>query len=139
MTQSCASIPTGPSVLVLPGTGLSLDQFNRDNIICQQFAKQQIGGTQSQIEINSDHSNSANSRSSMYEDQFHYDIAYIQCMYAKGHQVPVYGQLTGVTPAQATSPYPPVPPFAPKPIATPPPLNQNELMPPPTEQFHQKK
>ena len=123
MIQGCASIPTGPSVLVLPGTGLSLDQFNKDNIICQQFAK--FGTTPNQIAPNIDHSNTS---ASIYEDQLHYDMAYIQCMYAKGHQVPVYGQLTGVTPAQITSPYPPVPPFAPK---------SNGLIPPPPEQVHQ--
>lgn len=123
MIQGCASIPTGPSVLVLPGTGLSLDQFDKDNFICQQFAK--LGTMPNQIAPNIDHSNAS---TSIYEDQLHYDMAYIQCMYAKGHQVPVYGQLTGVTPAQITSPYPPVPPFAPKP---------NSLIPPPSGQGHQ--
>jgi hypothetical protein len=34
---------------------------------------------------------------SMYELQQRYDIAYIQCMYAKGHQVPVSGQFAGPT------------------------------------------
>ena len=33
----------------------------------------------------------------MYADQQRYDAAYIQCMYAKGHQVPVVGQFSGAT------------------------------------------
>ena len=32
------------------------------------------------------------SRNSSYNFQQRYDNAYVQCMYAKGHQVPVYGQ-----------------------------------------------
>src|SRR5664280_3378296 len=41
----CASMPNGPSVMVLPGTGLSFDQFRNDTAICQQFAFSQVGGT----------------------------------------------------------------------------------------------
>ena len=41
----CASMPNGPSVMVLPGTGLSFDQFRNDNAICQQFAFSRVGGT----------------------------------------------------------------------------------------------
>src|SRR5664280_3501151 len=41
----CASMPNGPSVMVLPGTGMSFDQFRNDNAICQQFAFSQVGGT----------------------------------------------------------------------------------------------
>jgi hypothetical protein len=37
------------------------------------------------------------SGSSMSEVQQRYDVAYVQCMYAKGHQVPVSGQFSGVT------------------------------------------
>jgi len=107
-TLGCATIPTGPSVMVLPSVGLSLEQFSKDNMNCQQFATLQVGSPPNQDAINNN-ANTAQSSSSSYEDQFHYDIAYIQCMYVKGHQVPVQGQLTGVTPAQVTSPYPPMP------------------------------
>jgi hypothetical protein len=41
----CASMPNEPSVMVLPGTGISFDQFRNDNAICQQFAFSQVGGT----------------------------------------------------------------------------------------------
>jgi uncharacterized protein YcfJ len=49
-----------------------------------------------------------------YEAQRRYDIAYQQCMYAKGHLVPVYGRYT---PAQAPaySTPPPPPPGSPPP------------------------
>jgi len=117
----CASISNEPSVIVLPGTGLSLDQFSKDTIICQQFATQQVNGTNKQVAIST----------SAYETQLRFDIAYIQCMYTKGHQVPVYGQFTGVTPAQVTSPYPPDPLLAPKLIPNQP--HHNGLKPRPPE------
>lgn len=40
----CVSMPAGPSVMVLPGTGKSFDQFRADDYICRQFASEQIGG-----------------------------------------------------------------------------------------------
>jgi len=124
----CASIPTGPSIMVLPGNGLSLEQFSNDHIICQQFATRQVSGTLNQ----NGNANAAPSKySSIDDDQLHYDMAYIQCMHIKGHQVPVYGQFTGVTPAQVTSPYPPIPLPIPKltPSAKPTQPNHNDLMP----------
>ena len=41
---ACTTIPTGPSVMVLPGTGKSFDQFRADDADCQQYALSQIGG-----------------------------------------------------------------------------------------------
>ncbi len=130
--SGCTSIPTGPSVMVLPGNGLSLEHFSNDHIICQQFATRQVSGTSNQ----NSNTNAAPSTSSTNEDQLHYDMAYIQCMYVKGHQIPVYGQFTGVTPAQATSPYPPMPSLMPNliPSAKPTQLNHNGLMPPPPKE-----
>ena len=40
----CASIPTGPSVLVLQGSGKSFTQFSQDDFYCRDFALRQIGG-----------------------------------------------------------------------------------------------
>jgi outer membrane lipoprotein SlyB len=40
----CATIPVGPSVLVLPGSGKSFEQFQADNAVCRQFAEFQVGG-----------------------------------------------------------------------------------------------
>ncbi|MGZ5781055.1 MAG: YMGG-like glycine zipper-containing protein, partial [Burkholderiaceae bacterium] len=42
---ACVTAPTGPSVLVLPGTGKSFDQFREDDNVCKQFATGQIGNT----------------------------------------------------------------------------------------------
>lgn len=41
---ACTSMPTGPAVLVLPGTGKSFQQFRADDALCRQFALQGIGG-----------------------------------------------------------------------------------------------
>lgn len=40
----CAVVPTGPSVLALPGTSKTFDQFRRDDFNCRQFASGQNGG-----------------------------------------------------------------------------------------------
>ncbi len=41
---ACASAPVGPSVLVLPGSSKSFDQFRLDEIDCRQYASQSSGG-----------------------------------------------------------------------------------------------
>src|ERR1700704_5098541 len=41
---ACVSMPKGPSVMVLPGSGKSFDQFRYDDVECRQFADFQIGG-----------------------------------------------------------------------------------------------
>ncbi len=51
-----------------------------------------------------------------YETQQRYDWAYIQCMYAQGHRVPVSGQITNEPKLPATnSQIPPPPPGNPPP------------------------
>lgn len=41
---ACATFPAGPSVMVLPGTNKSFDQFRQDDYFCRQFAYEQVGG-----------------------------------------------------------------------------------------------
>jgi hypothetical protein len=41
---ACATIPAGPSVMAMPGTGKSFDQFRADDADCRQFALSQVGG-----------------------------------------------------------------------------------------------
>jgi hypothetical protein len=41
---ACTTIPTGPSVMAMPGTGKSFDQFRGDDAECRQFAYSQVGG-----------------------------------------------------------------------------------------------
>ena len=41
---ACTTIPSGPGVMVLPGTGKSFDQFRADDFECRQYANSQVGG-----------------------------------------------------------------------------------------------
>jgi hypothetical protein len=45
MLGACATIPNGPSVMAMPGTGKTFDEFRVDDASCRQFATDQIGGT----------------------------------------------------------------------------------------------
>jgi len=42
--SACATMPTGPAVMVLPGTGKNFDQFRFDDGACRQFAYDQVAG-----------------------------------------------------------------------------------------------
>ncbi len=164
LLTACASLPNAPSVMVLPGTGLSFDQFRQDDAVCKQYASFEVGGVNSPNPAATNNTiagaavgtavgaltgaaigggtgaaigagsglvaggaigaNSANYSS--YADQQRYDDAYIQCMYAKGHQVPVSGQFTGTSIQnsqflESSVPPPPPPHYsASKPIPLPP-------------------
>jgi len=41
--EGCVTMPTGPSVMVLPAPDKSFEQFQVDDVICRQWAAQQIG------------------------------------------------------------------------------------------------
>ncbi len=41
---ACVSLPTGPSVLALPGSGKNFDQFRADDASCRQYAQLQMNG-----------------------------------------------------------------------------------------------
>ena len=45
---ACTTIPSGPSMLVLPGTGKNFDQFRADDAECRQYASAQVGVTPQQ-------------------------------------------------------------------------------------------
>ena len=50
----CVSMPSGPSVLVLPGSGKNFDQFRGDDSYCKQYASEQVGGvTPNQASVSS--------------------------------------------------------------------------------------
>jgi outer membrane lipoprotein SlyB len=50
----CVSMPSGPGVMVLPGTDKSFDQFRADDMECRQFASSQVGGsTAEQAQVDS--------------------------------------------------------------------------------------
>jgi hypothetical protein len=77
LMNACAAVPTSPGVLVLPHAGTPLETFQEDDRECQGCASQQLRtGAQS-------------GGSSAATLQWRYDMAYVQCMYAKGHVVPL--------------------------------------------------
>ena len=167
---ACVSMPTGPSVMVLPGASKNFDQFRADDMDCRQFASSQVGGTTpNQAGENSGVQSAAlatvigaaagalvgGSRgagqgaaaglvigsasgagaagSSQRTLQQRYDIGYTQCMYSKGHQVPMAGRPVAPRPT-ATYYAPPPPPYAPPPPAAsvlPPPPTTGVVPPPP--------
>jgi hypothetical protein len=90
----CASTPEGPGVLVLPGSGRSFDQFRADDTECRRHAAAQASDGSQQ----------------------RYDFGYQQCMYARGHKVPVAGRYgeSREAPRRGT-PVPPPPPNQPPP------------------------
>jgi hypothetical protein len=96
---ACSTMPSGPSVLALPGTGKNFDVFHNDDQSCRQFVHSQIGTAQDKPD-------------SREEAQQNYDIGYIQCMYGKGHRVPVPEELLYSTQQEW---YPPPPPDMPAP------------------------
>ncbi|SRR5258706_280998 len=144
---ACVSMPSGPSIMVLPGSGKSFDQFRADDYECRQFANVQVGGADANqaaadsaarsaalgtvvgaaagaaiggrsgaavgagggLLIGSAAGADAGERSS-YGLQRRYDYAFVQCMYAKGHKVPVSGRFTTSAPAPSYTPPPPPPP-----------------------------
>lgn len=124
LVGACTVMPTGPSMLVLPGTGRSVDNFRYDDNECRQYAFAQIGGTSAQQAANQSAVGSAvgvnSAYASGYGTQRQYDNAYIQCMYAKGHRVPVpanmaYPRTVRSSGTTTGSDIPPPPPGTPPP------------------------
>lgn len=150
---ACTVMPTGPSMLVLPGTGRSMDSFRYDDNECRQYAYAQVGGTTTQQAANQAAVGSAvlgtavgavagaaiggsqgaavgagvglvggsavgtsSAYASGYGTQRQYDNAYIQCMYAKGHRVPVPANMAYPQAVRSNDPgIPPPPPGLPPP------------------------
>ena len=146
--SGCATMPSGPTVTVMPNPGKPFEVFMADDGACREWAQYQIGGTSPSQTANENLATGAvvgtvvgaglgalvgaatgnagagaaigagagllggtsiggNAAAvSGYELQRRYDIAYQQCMYAKGNQIP------GVVrrPARAYTPPPPPPP-----------------------------
>ncbi len=144
---ACATMPTGPSVMSLPGQGKSFEEFRQDDAVCRQFAFEQIGGVSGQQAAQDSAVKSAvvgtiigaaagaaigsasgdmgagaaigggagllygsavgssYASGSYYEAQRRYDYAYMQCMYAKGNQIPGYRR--SVIRRQESAPPPP--------------------------------
>jgi len=160
LMTACATVPTGPSVMVLPANGKSFEQFQADDAVCRQWSLQQTGMTTKQASVGNTVSGAAigtavgaaagaaigaaagspatgaavgagagllggtaigASAGSSSQDtvQRRYDMTYMQCMYAKGNQIPL---AKGSLPTTYTSPpaapavnVPPPPPGTPPP------------------------
>jgi len=169
--SACVTVPTGPSVLVLPGSRKTFDEFRADDAICRQFAFEQAGGmTAAQASTSSGVATAAVTTAigaaagaafgggqgaaigagaglllgsavgtsyawgSGFGVQTRYDFGYQQCMFAKGHRVPVSGRFAfsnSFPPAASAMPQnfsPPPPNFPPPP---PPPSSGAPPPPPP--------
>ncbi|QFY42812.1 glycine zipper family protein [Candidatus Methylospira mobilis] len=117
---ACATVPSGPTILALPGTGKNFEQFNGDDTVCRHFALLQAqGASPRQAAASSGLTGNdndigpvapretGNTDTSSAARQNNYDIAYIHCMYAKGHRVPVQGHLIYEDKQEAYAPPPP--------------------------------
>lgn len=148
---ACTTIPSGPNVLVLPGSGANFDQFRYDDNECRQFAAHQVGTSAEEAQVDSGVKSAAigagvgalagaiadgsrgagggaalgllfgavagagTANASGRSAQYRYDHSYQQCMYTKGHRVPVagghsrqqYQQYPQQAPQRAAPPPPP--------------------------------
>jgi hypothetical protein len=167
---ACATMPSGPAVPVMPGTGKSVDAFQQDAAACQQYAQAVLGGGAAPQAVNDRAAagavassavgaatgaiigsvsnqggqgaavgaglgllfgaiNAANASSAaQWQLQAQYDQAYLQCMYARGNQVPMRASQRGqwIAPPMA-QPYP-APSYPPP--GTPPPYPPPGTPPP---------
>lgn len=147
LLAGCASVPSGPSVMALPGSGKHFDQFRSDDAICRDYAQQQIGGAgadrngvdaglrsaavgtavgavagaaiggRNAVGVGAGTgllvgslAGTGAAQSSAYGSQHNYDNAYVQCMYGKGHRVPVPAGMRSQSPSPDGVAYPPAPP-----------------------------
>jgi len=98
LLAGCASAPTGPSVMVLPAANKSMEQFQADDARCRQAAAAEL----------------QREKGGQVSDQKRYDMAYLQCMYAQGNQIPIsrpgYSTPGASAPATSTTVSPPPPP-----------------------------
>ena len=110
LLAGCASAPTGPSVMVLPAANKSMEQFQADDARCRQAAAGEL----------------QRDKGGQVSAQKRYDMAYLQCMYAQGNQIPVsrpgYSTPGGSAPSTSTTVSPPPPPSGtpPPPPSSPP-------------------
>jgi len=167
---ACVNLPTGPSVMALPGSGKSFDQFRQDDTECREYAYQQIEGITPRISSRTSGVEGAvvgtglgaaggavigggegaaigaglgllagalfgtsSASSSGNASQQSYDNNYIPCMYAKGHNVPVSGNVRRDSPAASDGSNRRIssPPVNSAPLPPPPPGNPPP--PPPTQ------
>ena len=154
----CVTVPSGPTVMVLPGPQKSFEQFQSDGASCQQYA-QNVVAPQGVAAANNAAANAAvgtalgaaagaiigsatgqagqgaaigagtgllfsapgtsnMAYASSWQMQRGYDMAYVQCMYARGNQLP--GQAVARRPPVYSYPPPNYPPPSGAPSGYPP-------------------
>lgn len=59
LLAGCVTLPSGPSMMVLPGSGKDFDAFRYDDGMCRQWAAQQLGTTPQQAATNAGVSSAA--------------------------------------------------------------------------------
>jgi hypothetical protein len=91
----CVEYPSQPTVAVMPAPNKPFEVFQGDDLACRSYAFQQA-------KANNDY---------QYGAQYRYNVAYMQCMYSRGNQVPgSYVTAVGTPPpAPETTPPPPAP------------------------------
>lgn len=52
LLSACATLPNGPGVMALPGTGKSFDEFRANDAECRQYAGSQLGTTANDAAVN---------------------------------------------------------------------------------------
>jgi len=154
----CAVVPpSGPSVMVLPGSTKSFELFKADDIDCRRYAASQAGVSAEKASSDSGMKSAAVGTAvgaiagamiggsdgaavgagtglivgasagagaadqSARSLQQRYDVGYRQCMYAKGHRVPVSGRFEQSTRSEFHAVLPPPPGLLP-PLPSVPPL-----------------
>jgi hypothetical protein len=156
---ACVTVPTGPSVMVLPGSTKTFEQFQVDDAACRQWAHQQTGTTAGKASTNTTATGAVlgtavgaaagaaigaaggnpaagaaigagtglvggtaigagQAHGAYHSVQQRYNMAFMQCMYAKGNQIPV--ARGSVAPGYSSSTPPPPPPARPSNIPPPP-------------------
>lgn len=162
LVAACATVPSGPSVMVLPGSGKSFEAFQYDDALCRQWGVRQIGAAPQQANTAGATTAAAGTvvgaaagaavgaaagdaatgaavgsgvgllggstaganevTGAQWSIQRRYDIAYMQCMYAKGNLIPIPGgYYPQSTSGRRSGPPPPPADFPPPPQGSPPP------------------
>ena len=85
LAAACVEAPTGPTVAIMPSPYKPLDVFQADDQQCRGWAQSQLGKPSSDGD-------------SSYYLQYRYNIAYEQCMYSRGNQVPGFAAPANATP-----------------------------------------
>lgn len=157
LLAGCAArVPVGPSVMVLPGSGKSFEEFQFDDDHCRYWAGRRVGTTPAAAANDTTVTGAAvgtvlgaaagaavgaaagdpatgaavgsgvglvggaaagaeRGQVAEWDIQHRYDVAYMQCMYAKGNQVPM-PRGSRLAPSSSGPPrVPPPPPGRPPP------------------------